>query len=147
MLLLPVLFALFEQNSNEHYETIIQILIFTMTLWYLFDTREPSFKEQRLSWETYVDKHNRRGTFKRQLRISQESFEKLLSYIRDDLEVNERMANLRGGTILPELCLYVTLCYLLIRLPLATTIKFWFSQNAIASCSCVPDCLMAWIKE
>jgi hypothetical protein len=54
MLLLPVLFALFEQNSNEHYETIIQILIFTMTLWYLFDTREPSFKEQRLSWETYV---------------------------------------------------------------------------------------------
>ena len=147
MLLLPVLFALFEQNSNEHYETIIQILIFTMTLWYLFDTREPSFKEQRLSWETYVDKHNRRGTFKRQLRISQESFEKLLSYIRDDLEVNERMANLRGGTILPELCLYVTLCYLLIRLPLATTIKFWFSQNAIASCSCILDCLMAWIKE
>jgi hypothetical protein len=91
---LPVLFALFEQNSNEHYETIIQILIFTMTLWYLFDTREPSFKEQHLSWETYVKKHNRHGTFKCQLCMSQESFENLLSYIRDDLEVNETMANL-----------------------------------------------------
>jgi hypothetical protein len=79
--------------------------------------------------------------------MSQESFEKLLSYVRDDLKVNETMANLRGGTILPELCLYVTLRYLLTRLPLAMTIKFWFSENAIASCSCVLDCLMAWIKE
>jgi hypothetical protein len=43
MLLLPVMFALFEQNSNEHYEMIVQILIFTTTVWYLFDTREPSF--------------------------------------------------------------------------------------------------------
>ncbi len=32
MLLLPVLFALFEQNCNEHYETIIQILIFTIMI-------------------------------------------------------------------------------------------------------------------
>jgi hypothetical protein len=44
--------------------------------------------------------------------MSQESFEKLLSYIRHDLEVNETMANLRGGTILTEICLYVTLRWL-----------------------------------
>jgi hypothetical protein len=56
MLLLNVLFALFEQNSNEHYEMIIQILIFTMTVWYLFDTQELSFKEKRLLWERCCNK-------------------------------------------------------------------------------------------
>ena len=40
------------------------------------------------------------------------SFEKLLSFIREDLEVNKDMAMLRGGPILPELALYATLRYL-----------------------------------
>jgi hypothetical protein len=44
--------------------------------------------------------------------MSQESFEKLLSYICHDLEVNKTMANLCGGRILTEICLYVTLHWL-----------------------------------
>jgi hypothetical protein len=112
MLLLHVLLALCEQSNDEYMELFIQVVIFATTMVFLFDTREPSFEEQRLTWATYCDKHNRRGTFKRQLRMAQQSFEKLLSYIREDLEVNETMANLRGGTILPEICLYVTLRWL-----------------------------------
>jgi hypothetical protein len=79
MLLLPVLFALFEQGSNEPFELMAEIGIFTTMVWCLFDTPEPSFQEEHLSWKRYSDKHNRQRTFKCQLCMTQESFEKLLS--------------------------------------------------------------------
>lgn len=40
------------------------------------------------------------------------SFNKLLGLIRKDLEVDRSMASLRGGAIIPEICLYCTLRYL-----------------------------------
>lgn len=112
MLFVSVLFALFDEDPGGSFELLLHSIIFATTMWYLLDVREPSFEEQRLNWIKYCDKHHRRGTFKRQLRMQQESFDKLLEYIRHELEVNETMANLRGGTILPEICLYVTLRWL-----------------------------------
>ena len=44
--------------------------------------------------------------------MSKESFDKLLEYVRQDLIVNETMANCRGGPIIPEMCLYCTIRYL-----------------------------------
>ena len=44
--------------------------------------------------------------------MQKDSFEKLLSYIRHDLIVNEVMAKPRGGAIIPELCLFCTLRWL-----------------------------------
>ena len=44
--------------------------------------------------------------------MSHDSFNKLLSAIQQDLEVDREMAELRGGAILPEICLYVCLRYL-----------------------------------
>lgn len=41
--------------------------------------------------------------------MSEESFDKLLSYIRHDLVENEMMANPRGGAIIPEIRLFCTL--------------------------------------
>ena len=40
------------------------------------------------------------------------SFEKLLLMLRDELEVNEKMADKRGGPIIPELCLYCAIRWL-----------------------------------
>ena len=40
------------------------------------------------------------------------SFDRLLSVIRKDLEADTEMAELRGGAILPEICMHVCLCYL-----------------------------------
>jgi hypothetical protein len=79
----------------------------------LFGERAPPVPEQRLNWDNYVEKRNRRPEeFRRHLRMSLQSFNKLLGYIRHDLEVNELMASLRGGTIIPEICLFCTLRWL-----------------------------------
>ena len=67
---------------------------------------------QRLYWESFCQHHNAKGTFKRRLRMSHSSFNKLLSLIRDRLEVNTTRAKARGGAIIPELCLYCTLRFL-----------------------------------
>lgn len=74
--------------------------------------RNPSLFDQRLKWNNFRTKHGARADFKRQLRMTPASFDRLLSYIRDDLEVNHSMADLRGGAIIPELCLYCTIRYL-----------------------------------
>jgi hypothetical protein len=59
-----------------------------------------------------MNKKNHLRNFHRHLRMSKESFDKLLLYIIQGLnDKNERSIG-RGGQILPELCLYCTLCYL-----------------------------------
>jgi DDE superfamily endonuclease len=76
------------------------------------NTWNPSIAVQRLHWKQYWKRHVTRGTFKRRLRMKKESFDLLLSYIYKWLLVNEQMANLQGGTIILELCLYCTLRWL-----------------------------------
>jgi hypothetical protein len=72
----------------------------------------PTRFEQRLNWLKLVDEQYDRDIFFRHLRMSIESFNKLLGFIRDDLVVNEEMAMRRGGAIIPELCLYCTIRWL-----------------------------------
>lgn len=78
----------------------------------LNEERAPSVFEQRLIWEKIVERHANRFPFKRHLRLKIESFNILLEYIREDLEVDTEMAAKRGGAIVPELCLYCTLRWL-----------------------------------
>jgi hypothetical protein len=47
--------------------------------------------------------------------MKKSSCEKLLEYIRSDLEVDPKMAYLRGGVILPEVALCCTLRYIVTR--------------------------------
>jgi hypothetical protein len=76
-------------------------------------SRDPSVFEQRLMWADYIERHSRRDrTFTRRLRMNLESFNKLLELIREDLLVNQKMADLRGGPIIPELCLFCTVRWL-----------------------------------
>ena len=71
----------------------------------------PSLLLQKLNW-CFANTYGHPRIFKRHLRMSRPLFEKLLLFVKDDLTVNESMASLRGGAIIPELCLYCTIRYL-----------------------------------
>ena len=64
---------------------------------------------QRLLWEAFCDRHGASADFKRHMRMSKASFDKLLSLIRRDFEVGENKTRSRGGAILPELRPYCCL--------------------------------------
>ena len=68
--------------------------------------------DQRLCWSTFVSNHGRQTELNRHLPMSLTSFEKLLSFIRQSLEVDTAMAQLRGWVIIPEIALYCTLRYI-----------------------------------
>jgi len=75
-------------------------------------TREPSHFQQRINWLKFSDDPARHGTFKRRLRMSKVSFDKLLNLLRYDLLSDEEQASCRGGSIIPEVCLHVTIRWL-----------------------------------
>jgi hypothetical protein len=68
--------------------------------------------QQRLIWNKIIAAHGESDGFLRHLRMTRESFDQLLGYIREDLEVDEGMASLRGGPIMPELSLYCAIRWL-----------------------------------
>jgi hypothetical protein len=65
-----------------------------------------------MEWGKFMEKHGKRQFFKRHLRMKPKSFEKLLSYIKDDIQPNERMAEMRGGAIIADIRLYCTIRWL-----------------------------------
>lgn len=92
---------------------VMQACMLSYACFLLFpSSRGPSFFEQRLAWDRYVEKHSKRGTLKRRIRMSRSSFAKLLRLIYHRMIVEELFACSRGGPIIPELCLYCTLRWL-----------------------------------
>jgi len=67
------------------------------------DVRASAVYEQRRDWAALMQKYRDRKDFHRHLRTHPDSFDRLLSMIRESLVVNTAMANLRGGPILPEI--------------------------------------------
>jgi hypothetical protein len=55
-------------------------------------THSPSIFDQRLDWANFVDRNGSRSCFDRHIRMKKSSFDKLLEYIRSDLEVDPKMA-------------------------------------------------------
>jgi hypothetical protein len=108
------------QGDNEDDEDFVKaamvlrvlVLLTASVLLLIPDERQSAWFEQRLAWEQYSLRHHDRGTFARRLRMRLDSFQKLVVLIQDDLLVHEHCANMRGGVIIPELCLYCTLRYL-----------------------------------
>jgi hypothetical protein len=74
--------------------------------------RNPSIVEQRLVWDNFVGKYGTRPDFERSIRMKLISFEILLSFIRQELLVDDAQASKRGSPIIPELCLFCTIRYL-----------------------------------
>jgi len=102
-----------DEDDVEASEQLLQLFMLAFAFDFLIpQTRQSAIYEQRLAWDAHCDKHTRRGTFKRQLRMKKQSFDKLLSYVREDLTVDLRQACRRGGPIIPELCLHMTLRWL-----------------------------------
>lgn len=120
VLLLGILFnaakALDDDDDDDEICIMLNLLLLAGTSYALiasmFPTRNPSVLDQRRCWNEYLERHKNNPKLHRHLRMSLDSFNKLLSHIRADLEVNERMAFLRGGAIIPEVCLFVTLRFL-----------------------------------
>jgi DDE superfamily endonuclease len=74
--------------------------------------RAPSLFLQRLNWDVFCNINALHRDFPRHIRMSAESFRKLVEILRMDLEVDEEQASYRGGAILPEICVYICLRYL-----------------------------------
>lgn len=80
---------------------------------YLGDhSRESPIPRQRFDWHSFVTVHQQTADWVNHLRMRQESFDKLLLFIRHDLIVDEAQAARRGGAIIPELQLYCAIRYL-----------------------------------
>jgi hypothetical protein len=105
-----------DDGGIETLYLVLNLLIYgvILTSQLLPRQRDPSVFEQRLMWADYVARHTKRNhdTFSRRLRMELESFNKLVELIREGVEVNQEMANLRGGPIIPELCLFCTIRWL-----------------------------------
>lgn len=75
-------------------------------------TRNAPIGQQKLKWDEYVAKFSNNPAFiKRHLRMSLESFFKLLGYIKHGLIAGGTKA-IKGGPIMPELSLFCTLRWL-----------------------------------
>ena len=110
-------FDMFADSTSLLYDDylgqiLLQLFLVSYGIYLCSQPRNPSVFEQRLTWVKYSQNHTKRGTFHRRLRMSKPSFDKLLAFLRHELEVNELMAEKRGGQIIPELCLYSTLRWL-----------------------------------
>jgi len=91
----------------------VHMMMFTVGVFYCIPhVRNPSIVEQRLIWSDYEKRNMRRGTFRRAMRMEKHSFDKLVELIRSDLVVDKTMAKLRGGPIIPELCVFCTIRYM-----------------------------------
>jgi hypothetical protein len=74
--------------------------------------RNISIVEQRLVWDNFVGKYGGRHDFERSIRMKLSSFKLLLSYVHQELLVDDVQASRRGVPIIPELCLFCTIRYL-----------------------------------
>jgi hypothetical protein len=77
------------------------------------EERAPALFDDCLDWGRITARHGSRASFKWHLRMLLSSFNKLLSYIRPELEVDILQSSRRGGgAIIPEIRLYCTLRWL-----------------------------------
>jgi hypothetical protein len=64
--------------------------------------------DQGLLWHDFTSFYSATVDFKKLLCMNAASIGTILSSLYDNFEVNNRRAGLRGGAILPELCIFLT---------------------------------------
>ena len=75
-------------------------------------SRRKSIFDQCLAWHVFASHHSICPEFHQHLCMSFLAFQKLVGLLNDSLLVDQEMASLHGGAIIPELCVYITLQYL-----------------------------------
>jgi len=94
-------------------QMLMQLMLLTIgCCLFLPEKRNPPLFQQRCCWDNCAELHDRRGSLKRRIRMSHESFDKLLALTCDDSLVREALAKPRGGAVIPELRLFCTLRWL-----------------------------------
>jgi DDE superfamily endonuclease len=117
---MPLLLLEDEEEEDEEEDHVMLVaflhllLMWTAAVFMLLpgDERRSALYEQRLAWEEYCLRHHERNTLGRRLRMQKHSFDKLVQLLEADLLVDENFAELRGGAIIPPLCVYCTLRFL-----------------------------------
>lgn len=69
-------------------------------------------KRSRLNWDAFHATWDDTPSFERAIRMTKDSFTKLVDLLKEDLEVDRSQAARRGGHISPQICVYVTLRWL-----------------------------------
>jgi DDE superfamily endonuclease len=108
------------KNEDNDYSTLLCVIHFQKTIISIVKdplhstsvTRNVSVFDQRLLWDQFVSRYGGTKDLKRQLRMKVSSFAKIVTWISKDLDVDNDMASLRGGSISPEICLYLTIRFL-----------------------------------
>ena len=75
-------------------------------------SRRESIFDPHLVWHVFASHHSICLEFHQRLHVSFQSVQKLVGLLNDSLLVDQEMASLCGGAIIPELCVYITLQYL-----------------------------------
>ena len=98
----------------HHYLLLTSVIITELDS--VFDlskkSRRKSVFDQCLSWHVFATHHSICLEFWQHLCMTFQSFQKLVRLLHNDLLINQEMASLCGGAIIPELCVYITLQYL-----------------------------------
>ena len=75
-------------------------------------SRKNPFFDQHSVWHVFASHHFIHLEFHQHLHISFQSFQKFVGLLNNSLLVDQEMASLCGGAIIPEMCVYITLQYL-----------------------------------
>lgn len=67
---------------------------------------------QRLLWNEYWNRNAENPEFERLIRMPRQAFLNLVDLLRNDLQVDAKMASMRGGEISPEMAVFLTIRYL-----------------------------------
>ena len=98
----------------HHYLLLTSVIITELDS--VFDllkkSRRKSVFDQCLAWHVFATCHSICQEFWQHLHMTFQYFQKLVRLLHNGLLVNQEMASLHGGAIIPELCVYITLWYL-----------------------------------
>ena len=98
----------------HHYLLLTSVIITELDS--VFDlsqkSRRKSVFDQHFLWHVFATHHSICPEFQQHLCMTFQSFQKLIRLLHNDLLINQEMASLCGGAIIPELCVYITLQYL-----------------------------------
>jgi hypothetical protein len=103
-----------KSNLNHYHVVVMQMMMsyYEENLENIDMERLPMMVQVRLCWDKFWNQERHRVPVKRHLRMEKESFELLLSFLYDDLEVDILQAEKRGGAIIPQISLYCCIRFL-----------------------------------
>jgi hypothetical protein len=104
----------FKSNFNHYHVVVMQMMMnyYEENLECIEMERLPMVVQERLCWDKFWNQDKHRVPVKRHLRMDKDSFELLLSFLIDDLQVDMFQAERRGGALISQISLYCCIRFL-----------------------------------